>query len=474
MNDERPIEKLLRRFAKKRRDEAGAPAELHPANRRLLQAEVARQFPKAQPRAGWWAGLSLLLNRKLAFAVAVVAVIAVGTLLTLPTKKNELGMVAFETKRAASSELPATSTVAVTEELKPTTDAAVRTGLADAHAAKDSLAGRNEPFTLAERSEVAANSLDASPKQVSPPALTLAPASAAVPTDEQRDPVAARRQQVTDSIAKFNEQDVKAKASSAKLDSPVNYPTESVKSAGAPMLATVGSVTNAGSSEVFSRRYGLAPATPAPAAKTPTRAVIKAEPPPTGSASSAQIYRENWVQSFSQVPVNGQVTSGRSAGAITPVLANFTVEQTGDQIRVTDSDGSTYTGLVQFASQENVAQKGFIARGGGLEKSRQSQTSYNAVATDAGLAGDLNSQNLFFKVSGTNRSLKQQVNFIGNFVVLSNQAVSAYDAAQFSDKAKNAPTQQPVLPLLQNSAIQGQLQIGSSREMKLNAVPVKQ
>ena len=46
MNDDRPIEKLLRRYAKTRRDEAGAPLELHPATRRLLQGEVSRQFPK--------------------------------------------------------------------------------------------------------------------------------------------------------------------------------------------------------------------------------------------------------------------------------------------------------------------------------------------------------------------------------------------------------------------------------------------
>ena len=83
MNDERPIEKLLRRFAQKRRDEAGTPKELHPANRRLLQAEVARQFPKAQRREGWWAGLSLLLNRKLAYAMALVAVIGVAVFVIL-------------------------------------------------------------------------------------------------------------------------------------------------------------------------------------------------------------------------------------------------------------------------------------------------------------------------------------------------------------------------------------------------------
>ena len=47
---ERPIEKLLRAAAKKRRDEAGAPFELHPADRRLLQGEVARQFASRAAR----------------------------------------------------------------------------------------------------------------------------------------------------------------------------------------------------------------------------------------------------------------------------------------------------------------------------------------------------------------------------------------------------------------------------------------
>jgi len=234
------------------------------------------------------------------------------------------------------------------------------------------------------------------------------------------------------------------------------------------MLATVGSVaTNAGPPEVFSRRYGVAPASATP----PT--AIKAEAVPTGLAGSASDHQGKLVQSFSQIPVNGEVTSGRQAGKIAPVLANFTVEQTGDQIRVTDSDGSTYTGLMQFEARENVAQKEFLARGGGLEKSRQSRTSYNAAATDANQVDSVNSQNLYFKVSGTNRTLKQQVNFVGNFVVFSNQAMNAYNPSQSGDKAKNSLNQLNTVPALQNSIIQGQLQIGSSREMKLNAVPVK-
>src|SRR2546425_8850350 len=62
MEPERPIEKVLRASASKRREEAGAPFELHPATRRLLQGEVARRFGQASrpPRsfpeflAGLW------------------------------------------------------------------------------------------------------------------------------------------------------------------------------------------------------------------------------------------------------------------------------------------------------------------------------------------------------------------------------------------------------------------------------------
>ena len=50
---ERDIEKTLRAYAKKRREEAGAPAEMHPATRRLLQGEVARLRGKAQDKSGF-------------------------------------------------------------------------------------------------------------------------------------------------------------------------------------------------------------------------------------------------------------------------------------------------------------------------------------------------------------------------------------------------------------------------------------
>src|SRR5437867_6792509 len=82
---ERRIEKALRACAQKRRTDAGAPLELHPATRRLLQGEVARQFAKDHrqpasfsellarlwPRFAW--GLVLLTGLVMAVALIVPA-----------------------------------------------------------------------------------------------------------------------------------------------------------------------------------------------------------------------------------------------------------------------------------------------------------------------------------------------------------------------------------------------------------------
>src|SRR6266581_8496454 len=50
----RKIDELLKGYAKKRREDAGAPLELHPATRRLLQSEVARLRPGRRPASNRW------------------------------------------------------------------------------------------------------------------------------------------------------------------------------------------------------------------------------------------------------------------------------------------------------------------------------------------------------------------------------------------------------------------------------------
>src|SRR5207245_6054564 len=80
----RNLEEQLTAWARKRRDEAGAPFELHPATRKLLQDEVARTFPKksnepAPEHAGW---LKIFWPRfALAGSLCLAMVILAGILL---------------------------------------------------------------------------------------------------------------------------------------------------------------------------------------------------------------------------------------------------------------------------------------------------------------------------------------------------------------------------------------------------------
>jgi hypothetical protein len=85
MNEDRPIEKLLRRAAEKRNAEAGAPPELHPANRRMLQAEVAKQFPQSGPAAAaparsFW----FILSQRWSFAIGIFIVLAIAAFALWP------------------------------------------------------------------------------------------------------------------------------------------------------------------------------------------------------------------------------------------------------------------------------------------------------------------------------------------------------------------------------------------------------
>lgn len=77
MPDERDIEKGLRAWARRRREDAGAPLELHPATRRLLQAEAARlkggRDHGSIARRLWGSPLRLVLNLSAVAGLVIVA-----------------------------------------------------------------------------------------------------------------------------------------------------------------------------------------------------------------------------------------------------------------------------------------------------------------------------------------------------------------------------------------------------------------
>ena len=76
MPDEPDIEKTLRAYANRRRQEGGAPPQLHPATRKLFQDEVARLNRAARPAAGFRLSWLWASPTRLAFSVACLTLVA--------------------------------------------------------------------------------------------------------------------------------------------------------------------------------------------------------------------------------------------------------------------------------------------------------------------------------------------------------------------------------------------------------------
>jgi hypothetical protein len=121
---ERPIEKLLRECAEKRREEAGEPLNLHPANRRALQAEVSRLYGGHRSGPRLWAFFSIRAWSGWAYGLAAFALAALIIGLLLPGPHR----VATTTQLAKKEELRESFAKAPTDAL-PLDDKASRLDL---------------------------------------------------------------------------------------------------------------------------------------------------------------------------------------------------------------------------------------------------------------------------------------------------------------------------------------------------------
>src|SRR5437588_742172 len=88
MEPERPIEKLLRAWANKRRHDAGPPLDMHPATRRLLQGEVARKLGKNERQTKSFSTWFGAVWPRFAWGLGVFAVLAGTVWLLLPPSER--------------------------------------------------------------------------------------------------------------------------------------------------------------------------------------------------------------------------------------------------------------------------------------------------------------------------------------------------------------------------------------------------
>ena len=398
MEPERPIEKLLRAFAKKRREQAGEPIELHPVARQQLQKEIARRAAETSG-AGWFSNFFHGLRPRLAFALCFSALVVAGLIFLPNLRERKLSTLA-SANSSRKETVPA-------KKAEPAMAPPQVAPMMPAANERERVDQDKQPAVAANRQSVVA--AEGAPKQ------------AAVVQNKRAQPP------VPTSVATAS-------------PAPSNAETRGFKNDRTANVATFG-----GASVADSRALSKDTLSPAPGGAAffeNSQAQAAAAAPP-----ASQVFNRL------DIPAGGRRAVGGFI-APTPVLASFRVEQTGNALRVVDTDGSVYTGAVQ-----QVAQPASTARAT-APKNAPAVASVAIVTAPAQAA-----QNYYFRVAGTNRNLNQNVIFSGNLIPLTNAPILT--GAVGTRRALELPVES----LLSNSRISGKAVIGDQKEIEVNATP---
>jgi hypothetical protein len=425
MEPERRIEKLLRAFAKKRREQAGDPLELPPAARQRLHQEIAPRSA-AERGGGFFSGLLLLLRPKLAFAICFIAIAAIGSWIFFPVLTQK------KSARLASANSPSASRVVPPPVL---TDESNRGDVPASDAVKPSQPGKpsvNSP-TIASK---AAEPLHMPKNSIAPPNSTAGVAVASA--GAAANPVYKTEGTAVDSLAN---------ASSASKD-----------------------IANRTRQSVVPPVQSSPPSVVAPTLAARDREkMLEAQKQP---AQVAAAYAFGRFKNTAEVPAVSQSfdraiapAGGRPALALkvaAPVLTSFRVEQSGNDLRVIDADGSVYTGALQVA-RETIAAAATVS---------PAPKNKSAVPPQVGTSPEGAVQNYFFTVAGTNRNLNQNIVFSGNLIPLTNALPPSKTGS--IGGALGIRRVAPIMSepsLLSNSRILGKALIGNQKEIEVNATP---
>ena len=502
MNDERPIEKLLRRYAKKRRDEAGAPPELHPATRRLLQGEVARQFPKAraEPRGASLTEIFALIRRRWVYAVAALAGLLIASAMILPVLSKPKSKAQFAKQPAptelaqnrplaepAKEEAPVAETAAAAQKQLAAPPSAAVPAVPPAAiqldqpalARVDAGAGRSE----GKLAPTLADSLDAEVRRASKDetfkfsgTITNDTASVALAT-RSAGPTPARARDGAGTPAGS----VSTDKSFASAPAPTFAPPASVS--GEKSARSSLALAPSGKADYYANTASAGPKLETDRAVTEA---AKRAPATSGLAGERAVENPKMArgggiereklsvvsQSFANVAPASSFESVAKKSATTPVLASFQVEQTGDQVRVIDGDGSTYTGAIKIATASFGGGR-FDTKGASELKAKVAIKPAARPVAVTPLPAQQNAEDYLYRVEGTNRTLNQQVVFTWNFVALTNALAESQAKDAGDELGKDRVKAQQQFPaLLRNSAINGRAQINAGREIEIQAMPV--
>lgn len=290
------IEELLKGYAQKRRAESGADFALHPANRKILQGEVARAFPQTKVKPSFL----FALWPRLAFIGIFTALLAITVLVlnTSPKSKPVLEL----SKRSDH----------------PSPPAPAQRQLADAEKAGWDRSTDNADFS---RKDVPAASLA---KQMdSPRGITVIDGSAAVDTIRGEGKISELGDRTSPVESRFD----------ALSDKKENFFTRSTNTLTASTFETSSILSGAAAASPGSR--------PAPA------------------PASVQLYADALApvqRRFVQQDLRAKFRPNLLSPPQPKILQSFELAQNGNIIRLLDSDGSIYAGEILQATKNISAE----------------------------------------------------------------------------------------------------------------------
>ena len=474
MEPERKIEKLLRAYAKKRRADAGDPLTLHPATRRLLQGEVARRKPKPDDEEEASLTLWELFRQRWALFAGFAVIIFFGAALFLPalskakykaqsvTAENNLKQIGAAVQVAAEANdgrLPA-SLVALKEEVgseriltdpetgKPFVYVAGGKKL-DALSSNDVLA-----YSPSEKTSNAVLFADGRVEVVNGARLaklTGGSSSQLLAANESFS-----RQQFEETALRKDAGNAAAPPLAGQAGTEADQ--RELKLADQPSHTVSGGMLAANSptpAPPTLDQQAKVPGAAADEAKSRASTFQFATVAGQGIANTAQ-------NSFKNTTVPAQSTA---------VLANFQVQQNGRAIRVVDADGSVYDGALQpeVAATAGEPTPSVAPSASIVTAPAQRDKEKSFIVRDELQA----SQNYFFRVTGTNLTLKQNVVFAGSLLANFNAATNEQQAIN-----RNGSFGGGQLPLAltnqlpwSNSRIAGTAVVSDTNSIEINAVP---
>ncbi len=482
---ERDIEKILRACAKKRREEAGAAVEMHPATRRLLHGEIARSRHSAPHKSGFWTRIFGSSWPQIAVRVSVlVLLVSTAAFFLLPflsKPKTELATLRLRDKQMLIAKQPDREGDGNTLKDLPLSKKDRASGATLLNGRESSLKSEKASAGETRFAVTPPTSVSSAEKNKFVAGAGIDSSAPKTLPDSPQADSGAISGLVTNGTANPSRRALTITQEYSDSSSAPTGAVATAPAAAAPAPAIGQSDLIASANTTSSSIQPLAP--PPAATALSSDSLVAANREPLGmnldaSGASANSVTQRFIRTVESAKMRKTL---KSPGKI--VLNSFRVIQTGNQIQVIDSDGSIYSGTVGQADEaeklasapvESVAASGVPQ--GNATFAEKAQTGQNKPLSIGGAAGTIQPvQNYFFRVSGTNHTLKQSVVFSGNLV----SAPPTPPSAKSSPVGKPArgttpePTTGPAQLQSLNSQLHGRAVIGGTNQIEINALPVK-